>query len=121
MSTPELEPNNRKPTLVALKPKGSVTIPAAIRKEFGLDTDDQLIITVEDGRIVLTPALVIPGRADPGTNKIVPRDQGWFHTPEWQARETEADADKAAGRVTRYENSEDFLASLDQAADNQES
>lgn len=39
-------------------------------------------------------------------------DQSWFWTEEWQAKEREADADIAAGRVTRYDPGEEFLASL---------
>jgi hypothetical protein len=38
--------------------------------------------------------------------------QRWFWTAEWQAGEREADDDIAAGRVTRYESSEEFLDSL---------
>jgi hypothetical protein len=41
-------------------------------------------------------------------------DQAWFWTPEWQAKEREADADKAAGRVERFESDEAFLAALDE-------
>ncbi len=53
------------------------------------------------GSIVLTPAAVIP------------RDQEWFWTPQWQAREAEANADLAAGRYPRFDDDEDFLAALD--------
>jgi len=42
-------------------------------------------------------------------------DQAWFWTPEWQAGERQADADKAAGRFTRYEDGEAFLAALREA------
>jgi hypothetical protein len=41
-------------------------------------------------------------------------DQAWFWTPEWQAKEREADADIAAGRVTRFESDEEFLRALDE-------
>ncbi len=39
-------------------------------------------------------------------------DQAWFWTPEWQSGERQADADKAAGRFTRYDNGDEFLAAL---------
>ncbi len=42
-------------------------------------------------------------------------DQAWFWTPEWQAGERQADADKTAGRFTRYEDGETFLAALREA------
>src|SRR5436305_7107172 len=38
--------------------------------------------------------------------------QAWFWTPEWQAREREAEEDLAAGRFTRHESDEEFLAAL---------
>jgi hypothetical protein len=38
--------------------------------------------------------------------------QAWFWTPEWQAKEREADEDLAAGRFTRHESDEEFLAAL---------
>jgi hypothetical protein len=47
---------------------------------------------------------IIQGPIDP--------DQAWFWTPEWQAKEQEADADKAAGNVERFESDEAFLAAL---------
>ena len=40
-------------------------------------------------------------------------DQAWFWTPEWQAKEREADAALAAGRVTCFESDEAFLAALE--------
>jgi hypothetical protein len=49
---------------------------------------------------------IIKGPIDP--------DQAWFWTPEWQAKEREADADKAAGRVERFESDEAFTAALEE-------
>ena len=49
---------------------------------------------------------IIKGPVDP--------HQDWFWTPEWQAKEREADADKAPGRVDRFENDEALLAALDE-------
>jgi hypothetical protein len=46
------------------------------------------------------------GRIDP--------QQAWFWTREWQIRESEADDDLKADRVTRFESDEAFLASLDE-------
>ena len=40
-------------------------------------------------------------------------DQAWFWTEEWQAKEREADADEAAGRVTRFDTDGEFLAALE--------
>jgi hypothetical protein len=61
---------------------------------------DEFIVTEEQGRIVLTPALSIPA------------DQAWFWSPEWQAMVAEAEADRLAGHSTRYASEDEFLASL---------
>ena len=47
------------------------------------------------------------------TDGRIDSEQAWFWTREWQ-REREADEDLAAGRVTRYESDEQFLAALDE-------
>ncbi|GAA1409633.1 AbrB/MazE/SpoVT family DNA-binding domain-containing protein [Catellatospora coxensis] len=86
-----------------VRAKGGVTIPQAVRDQLRLEEGDQVIVSVRDGSIVLTPAA------------LVPRDQEWFHSPQWQAREAEADADLVAGRYTRFDSDEEFLASLDDA------
>lgn len=38
--------------------------------------------------------------------------QAWFWSPEWQAREDQADADRAAGRIETFGSAEDFIAAL---------
>jgi len=61
------------------------------------------VAIIEDGRLVLIPASVIPD------------DQAWFWTPEWQAKEAEADREIAAGRGTAM-SAEEFVAELAQRA-----
>jgi hypothetical protein len=39
-------------------------------------------------------------------------DPSWFVAPEWQLGELQADRDIAAGAVTTYDSSQDFLNSL---------
>src|SRR6202050_5976442 len=72
-------------TTLAIRRKGIVTIPEAIREELDLHEGDHLVATVAAGRLILIPASVIPD------------DQAWFWTPEWQAREAEADPEVAGG------------------------
>jgi hypothetical protein len=66
---------------------------------------DELPDTALEGAGVLLRG-IIKGPIDP--------DQAWFWTPEWQAKEREADADKAAGNVERFESDKAFLAALDE-------
>jgi len=84
----------------SLRQKGVITIPQNIRRQLNLEEGDELIFTVEDGHIVLTPAAIIP------------RDQAWFWTPEWQAKEAAADAEIASGDGETYESDAEFLGSF---------
>jgi hypothetical protein len=66
---------------------------------------DRLPDQAVDGAAVLLGEMA-EGKIDP--------EQAWFWTREWQEREREADEDLAAGRVTRFESDEQFLAGLDE-------
>lgn len=93
----------RRPHLTStpVRKKGVVTIPLDIRQQLDLEEGDQLVVAVEDGRIVLTPA------------SIVPDDQAWFWSPEWQTKEREVDETLAQGeRGEVYEDGESFIRAL---------
>lgn len=81
--------------------KGQITIPAAIRRVAGIEPGDAFEVEVAGDGILLRTADIDP-------------DQAWFWTPEWQAKEREADEALAAGQFTRYLSTEEFLASLDE-------
>jgi hypothetical protein len=68
---------------------------------------DHLPEQAVDGAAILLGE-ISNGRIDP--------EQAWFWTREWQEHEREADEDLAAGRVTRYESDEQFLAAVDERA-----
>jgi AbrB family looped-hinge helix DNA binding protein len=88
-----------------LRARGTITLPQDVRDRLDLAEGDQLIVTVEDDRIVLTPT------------SLIPDDQAWFWTPEWQAREQEADEAMARGeRGTVFNSGEEFLEFLDSKA-----
>lgn len=84
-----------------LRKKNILTVPREIADRMHLAEGDEFIVTAEQGRIVLTPALSIPA------------DQAWFWTSEWQARIAEAEADRIAGDTTIYASEDEFLAALD--------
>ncbi len=85
-----------------LRARGTITIPQDVRDKLDLAEGDQLIVTVEDDRIVLTPT------------SLIPDDQAWFWTPEWQAMEAEVDESRATGeRGTVFTSGDEFLAFLD--------
>ena len=83
-----------------LSDSGQVTIPEEVREELHLEAGHPVEILIHEGGILIRPIDIDP-------------EQAWFWTPEWQAKEREADRDYAEGRFTRYYSTEDFLASLD--------
>lgn len=85
-----------------LRKKNIMTIPRDVADRMHLAEGDEFIVTEEEGRIVLTPALSIPA------------DQAWFWTPAWQARIAEAEADRVSGNSTVYGSEDEFLDSLDE-------
>lgn len=88
---------------VAVQGRGTVALPAELRRKYRLDeAGAQLEMTErDDGVIELRPTL--PVRVD----------EIWFWSAEWQAKEHQADADRAAGRHTTFDTAEEFLGHLD--------
>ena len=84
-----------------VRSKGQITIPASIRRAAQLEEGDPIEVEIVDDGILLRPG------------KVIDPTQAWFWTPEWQAKEREADEDIAAGRFTRFESDEEFLAALE--------
>ena len=88
---------------VGVQSRGVFALPADLRKRHRLDQPGAQVRIVErdDGVIELHPQVAIPA------------DQAWFWTKRWQAMEADADADVAAGRVTRHPSGDAFLEHLD--------
>jgi bifunctional DNA-binding transcriptional regulator/antitoxin component of YhaV-PrlF toxin-antitoxin module len=89
--------------LLTVQSRGTIALPADLRRRLHLDRDDAQVKLVEldDGRIELIPVVAVPA------------DQAWFWTDRWQAMEREADADIAAGRVTVVDGADELIANLD--------
>jgi AbrB family looped-hinge helix DNA binding protein len=87
-----------------LSAEGKVTIPARLRKAANLRAGDPLTFEVTPEGILIRP----------GAEERDP-DQWWFWTEAWQAKEAEADANIAAGRLIRHNSTDEFLAALDEA------
>jgi hypothetical protein len=69
------------------------------------DLVDRLPDGAVDGAALLLGE-ISDGRIDP--------EQAWFWTHEWQTKEREAEDDRKAGRVTRYDSDDEFLATLEE-------
>ncbi|MDD4346911.1 MAG: AbrB/MazE/SpoVT family DNA-binding domain-containing protein [Desulfitobacteriaceae bacterium] len=92
--------------IVQMKRRSTITIGKEIRKLLHLaDEGDVFEVIVEDGRIILEP------------KKLVPADQAWYWTEEWQAAEREAREDIKAGRGKRFDTVKDLMQDLMEADD----
>ena len=85
---------------VRLGAKRQITLPRRAASRLRLHEGDYFDVRVADDRIELVPMAMIP------------RDQLWYWTPEWQAKEREADEDLAAGRVKSFKSADSLIRSL---------
>jgi len=87
--------------LVKIQSKYQITLPKAIRDFFDLKIGDYIEIEKNTEGIVLKPVSVIS------------KDQRYFHTPEWQKKESEADTDIERGQISGpFDNAQDAIAAL---------
>lgn len=81
--------------LVEFKQKSQVTIPKELVRMLNIKVGDKFDVEIKDGKIVLTPVIIIH------------KDQEWFYTPEWQAKEKIVDQQIREGRIhTAYSKEE---------------
>lgn len=88
---------------VALQARGTLALPAELRKRHHMDEPGAQVRVVERDDGVLELHVLA----------AVPAEQKWFWTDRWQQMEREADADVAAGRVERHESVDDMFEALD--------
>ena len=77
-----------------------LTLPAELRKRFGLKIGDLMEIAVKGTKLILTP------------KRAVDIDQAWFWTKEWQEGEREVEVDVKAGRVKKAKSVEELIRHL---------
>jgi AbrB family looped-hinge helix DNA binding protein len=88
-----------------VRPKGQVTLPSEIRNLLGLNEGDDLAFSLnEQGQVIITRL------------EVIPPDQAWFWTEQWQKAERVAQADIDAGRVHRYANIDEAVSALEKRA-----
>ena len=80
--------------------KQQLTIPRRISKALRIKKGDYMLMRLVDDRVEMIPA------------SLVPKDQRWFWTPEWQKKEREADEYLARGRFKEFESVEALLKDL---------
>jgi AbrB family looped-hinge helix DNA binding protein len=90
------------PTYVTVQARGTIALPADVRKRHHLDEPGAQVQVIEreDGVIELHPTVPVPA------------SQAWFWTEEWQAGEREVDEMLARGEFTDFESAEELMAHL---------
>lgn len=78
-----------------------IAVPREIVKALRLQVNDYVDIRVRENKIVLEP------------QALVPKDQAYFYTPEWQKEEGEASRDIEKGRVTKTKNLKGLFKEMD--------
>ncbi|MEW6275362.1 MAG: AbrB/MazE/SpoVT family DNA-binding domain-containing protein [Bacillota bacterium] len=86
---------------VMVQKRGVISL-GLLKEHMPLNDGDIFQVQLEDSKIVLVPM------------KLIPAEQAWFWTREWQAGEKEADEDIAAGRVKTFDRIDDLLEELEQ-------
>lgn len=86
---------------VHFKDRGQVTIPKTIVDELGLQKGDLLEARIEDGKIVLIPAVAVP------------RDQAWYWSKQWQNEEREVDQEIENRKIEQPMELDEALSALD--------
>lgn len=87
--------------ITQLREKSQVTIPKEIIKKLNLKIGDSIDIDVEDNKIVIKPVV------------IVPKDQAWFWSREWQQDEKQVDKDITNGNTKKFNSVQKLFEDLD--------
>jgi len=87
--------------IVQMKKKAALTIPKEVRQALCLADEGEIFeMSVEEGKIILEP------------KALIPKNQEWYWSEEWQAAEHEAEKDIKAGRYTSFDNPTDAIKYL---------
>jgi bifunctional DNA-binding transcriptional regulator/antitoxin component of YhaV-PrlF toxin-antitoxin module len=85
---------------VRLGAKHQVTIPHRMSKALRLKKGDHMLVRLVGHRVEMIPA------------SLIPKDQLWFWTPEWQKKEREVDEAVARGDYKEAESVDELLGDL---------
>ncbi|MDI6907931.1 MAG: hypothetical protein QMC81_10680 [Thermoanaerobacterales bacterium] len=85
---------------VQVQKRGVISL-GLVKDHLRIAEGDILRVEIEGGRIILSPMV------------LVPAEQAYFWSEEWQAAEKEAEYDIRNGRTRSFENVDDLLEDLD--------
>jgi AbrB family looped-hinge helix DNA binding protein len=87
--------------ITQLREKSQITIPKEVIRKLNLKAGDSIDIDVEDNKIILKPVVVIP------------KDQAWFWSRDWQQNEEQADKDIKNGKSEKFNSVQELFDDLD--------
>ena len=85
---------------VRIGAKRQVTIPHRISKALGIKKGDHMLVRLVGSSVEMVPV------------SLIPKDQLWYWTPEWQQMEREADEDIARGDIKGFDSVQELLKEL---------
>jgi antitoxin MazE len=87
---------------LAVRDRGNLTLPADIRRRYGLDRPGvQVEVVAREGVIELRPHVAVPA------------DQAWYWTRSWQQGERKVDEYAESGQAKVSRDMDELLADLD--------
>lgn len=87
--------------ITQLRKKAQITIPQELIKKLNLKTGDNIEINVEDNKLIIKPVVVVP------------KEQTWFWSKEWQQSEKQSEKDIMNGKVKKFNSSQELFDDLD--------
>ena len=88
-------------SITKISAKHQITIPKEAFEKLRLEAGDFLEVEATEDRLILIP------------KKLIPRDQAWFWTKDWQEKEKEAERAIAKGEISEtFESAEDLIKHL---------
>lgn len=85
---------------IMVQKRGIVSL-GLLKEHMPIEDGDIFQVQIEDNRVVLIPM------------KLIPAEQYWFWTKEWQKGEKEAEEDIVAGKIKSFDNVDELLEDLD--------
>lgn len=89
--------------VIEFRKKNQITIPKTLSAALNIVEGDKLELHIEDGKIVITPAVIIP------------KEQAWFWSQEWQRGEKAVQEELIAKGPGKAYTSAELLAELTDA------
>ena len=88
---------------IEVRTRNQVTLPKELAKKLQIREGDLLEYSIEDGKIIITPKMLIP------------KEQSWFWSKEWQQGEKEAQGELNEKGPGKAYTAQELLAEIENA------